>query len=337
MEVLPSKDKRANVDTAISDIEKEYGKGSIIVLGNKKIVPCEVFPSGVFGIDEEVFGVGGAPRGRITEIFGPESSGKTTLALQIIANAQKQGEIAAVIDAEHALDIGYAKNLNVDVKNLLLSQPDYGEQALSICERLITSGGVGCIVIDSVAALVPKAELDGEMEDQQMGLHARLMSKAMRKLAGVTRQHNVALIFINQIREKIGVMFGSPETTTGGRALKFYSSVRIDIRRISTTKEDDVAVANQTRVKCVKNKVATPFRETEVPIVFGEGMDGINNLLTYATPIDVVEKSGAWYSYKGERIGQGIANASAFLKSNPELLKKIADETKTKRAALASN
>lgn len=328
MQTLQSKEsKLKTVELACETIEKDHGAGSIARLGNRKIVPVEFYSTRVFGIDNEVCRCGGVPKGRITEIFGPESSGKTTLALQIVAEAQSQGDVAAYIDAEHALDLGYAKKLGVDTKNLFLSQPDYGEQALAIAESLIVTGAVGLIVVDSVAALVPKAELDGEMEDQQMGLHARLMSKAMRKLSGVNRQNNVALVFINQIREKIGVMFGSPETTPGGRALKFYSSLRLDIRRIATNKEGEVAVSNNTRVKAVKNKVGNPYGETEVPIVFGEGMDGTHNLMNYAVDAGVIDKAGSWYSYKGERVGQGLANVSDFMRGNPDTLKKIYDET----------
>lgn len=323
------------VDVALAAINKEHGEGSISKLGSKKILPVDVYSTRVYGIDKEVCGVGGIPRGRITEILGPESAGKTTVALQVVAEAQSKGDIAAYVDAEHALDLGYAKKLGVDTANLLLSQPDSGEEALSIVEHLIKSGGVGIVVVDSVAALTPKAELDGEMEDQQMGLQARLMSKAMRKLKGVTNQNNVALVFINQIREKIGVMFGPTETTPGGRALRFYASLRLDVRKVGTVKDGDgLAESNTTKVKAVKNKVAPPFRETEVPIVFGQGMDGIANLLSYAEGAGVVERAGAWYSHKGERIGQGKDNVIEYLRSNPKVYAQIVVETDKARAAL---
>jgi recombination protein RecA len=323
METLSAKDKLKAVELACVEIEKEHGAGTISKLGNKRIVPLDFYSTGVFGIDRIVCGIGGIPRSRITEIFGPEGSGKTTIALQTVADAQRRGDLAAYIDAEHSLDLGYANNLGVDTKNMFLSQPDYGEQALDICDKLISSGGVGIVVVDSVAALVPKAELDGEMEDQNMGLHARLMSKAMRKLAGITNKNNVALVFINQLREKIGVMFGNPETTTGGRALRFYSSLRLDIRRVQAVKEGDEVVANLTKIKAIKNKVANPYRETEVPIVFGKGMDGVSNLMDFAEPAGIIEKSGSWYSYKGERLGQGKNNAADFIRSDAKLLAEI--------------
>ena len=305
-------DERAKaIDLAFAQIEKQFGKGSIMRLGSKEaIVPIAVIPTGAISFDAAL-GVGGFPRGRVVEIFGPESSGKTTITLQVIAEAQKNGGMAAFVDAEHALDPGYAKKLGVDVDNLLVSQPDYGEQALEITEALVRSGAIDVLVVDSVAALVPKAELDGEMGDSHMGLQARLMSQALRKLTGTVSKSRTCLIFINQIREKIGVMFGNPETTTGGRALKFYSSVRIDIRRIAAIKEGDVVTGSRTKVKVVKNKVAAPFREAEFDIMYGEGISREGDLLDLAAVQNIVEKSGSWYSYKGERIGQGRENARA--------------------------
>jgi recombination protein RecA len=292
-------------------------------LGSKEVVvPISVIPTGAISFDAAL-GVGGFPRGRVVEIFGPESSGKTTIALEVIAEAQKGGGMAAFVDAEHALDPGYAKKLGVDVDNLLVSQPDYGEQALEIAEALVRSGALDVLVVDSVAALVPKAELDGEMGDSHMGLQARLMSQALRKLTGIVSKSRTCLIFINQIREKIGVMFGNPETTTGGRALKFYASVRIDIRRIAAIKEGDMVTGSRTRVKVVKNKVAAPFREAEFDILYGEGISRAGDLLDLAVNHDMVEKSGSWFSYKGERIGQGRENARQFLKENKELLTKL--------------
>ena len=306
------------IDLAFAQIEKQFGKGSIMRLGSKEaIVPIAVIPTGAISFDAAL-GVGGFPRGRVVEVFGPESSGKTTITLQVIAEAQKMGGMAAFVDAEHALDPGYAKKLGVDVDNLLVSQPDYGEQALEITEALVRSGAIDVLVVDSVAALVPKAELDGEMGDSHMGLQARLMSQALRKLTGTVSKSRTCLIFINQIREKIGVMFGNPETTTGGRALKFYSSVRIDIRRIAAIKEGDMVTGSRTKIKVVKNKVAAPFREAEFDIMYGEGISREGDLLDIAAVHNIVEKSGAWYSYKGERIGQGRENARAFLKENKD-------------------
>jgi recombination protein RecA len=311
------------LDLAFSQIEKQFGKGAIMRLGSKEVVvPISVIPTGAISFDAAL-GVGGFPRGRVVEIFGPESSGKTTIALQVIAEAQKSGGMAAFVDAEHALDPGYAKKLGVDVDNLLVSQPDYGEQALEIAEALVRSGALDVLVVDSVAALVPKAELDGEMGDSHMGLQARLMSQALRKLTGIVSKSRTCLIFINQIREKIGVMFGNPETTTGGRALKFYASVRIDIRRIAAIKEGDMVTGSRTRVKVVKNKVAAPFREAEFDILYGEGISRAGDLLDLAVNHDIVEKSGSWFSYKGERIGQGRENARQFLKDNKEILTKL--------------
>ena len=320
-------ERRKAIDLAFAQIEKQFGKGSIMRLGSKEIVPIAVIPTGAISFDAAL-GVGGFPRGRVVEIFGPESSGKTTIALQVVAQAQKTGGMAAFVDAEHALDPAYAKKLGVDVDNLLVSQPDYGEQALEITEALVRSGAIDVLVVDSVAALVPKAELDGEMGDSHMGLQARLMSQALRKLTGTVSKSRTCLIFINQIREKIGVMFGNPETTTGGRALKFYSSVRVDIRRIAAIKEGDVMIGSRTKVKVVKNKVAAPFREAEFDILYGEGISREGDLLDLAVNNNLLEKSGAWYSYKGERIGQGRENARQFLKDNAETFAKLDAEVR---------
>jgi recombination protein RecA len=315
--------RQRELDAAISSITKTYGEGSIMRLGDARALKqIEVIPTGALAVDLAL-GVGGIPRGRVVEIFGPESSGKTTVALQVVAEAQKLGGMAAYIDVEHALDPAYARKLGVDVDNLLVSQPDYGEQALEITNALITSGSIDVLVVDSVAALVPKAELDGEMGDSFMGVHARLMSQAMRKLTGIVSKSNTCLIFINQIREKIGVMFGNPETTTGGRALKFYSSVRADIRRIAAIKEGETVTGNRTKIKIVKNKMAPPFREAEFDIIYGEGISKEGDLIDLGVAQNLVEKSGAWYSYKGERIGQGRENARQFLKDNPEVRKKL--------------
>ncbi len=316
---MDEKERVRALETALSQIEKQFGKGSILRLGSKDaIVPVSVISSGSISVDAAL-GVGGFPRGRVIEIFGPESSGKTTIALQVIAEAQKAGGIAAFIDVEHALDPTYARKLGVDVDNLLVSQPDYGEQALEITNTLTNSGQIDVLVVDSVAALVPKAELDGEMGDSHMGLQARLMSQALRKLTGIVSKSRTCLIFINQIREKIGVMFGNPETTTGGRALKFYASVRVDIRRIAAIKDGDTVVGNRTKVKVVKNKVASPFREAEFDIIYGEGISKEGDLLDLGVAQNLVEKSGSWFSYKGERIGQGRENARQFLKDNPDI------------------
>lgn len=323
------------LDLAFSQIEKQFGKGSIMRLGSKEaVVPISVIPTGAISFDAAL-GVGGFPRGRVVEIFGPESSGKTTIALQVIAEAQKSGGMAAFVDAEHALDPGYAKKLGVDVDNLLVSQPDYGEQALEIAEALVRSGALDVLVVDSVAALVPKAELDGEMGDSHMGLQARLMSQALRKLTGIVSKSRTCLIFINQIREKIGVMFGNPETTTGGRALKFYASVRIDIRRIAAIKEGDMVTGSRTRVKVVKNKVAAPFREAEFDILYGEGISREGDLLDLAVNNNILEKSGSWFSYKGERIGQGRENARQFLKDNKDTLAKLDHEVRKQLGLIA--
>lgn len=319
------------VELALAGIEKQFGKGSIMRLGAKDaIVPISVISTGSISFDLAL-GVGGVPRGRVIEIYGPESSGKTTITLQIIAEAQRAGGLAAFVDAEHALDPVYARKLGVDTDNLLISQPDYGEQALEITEALVRSGAIDVLVVDSVAALVPKAELDGEMGDSHVGLQARLMSQALRKLTGTVSKSRTCLIFINQIREKIGVMFGNPETTTGGRALKFYSSVRVDIRRIGAVKEGDVVVGSRTKTKIVKNKVAAPFREAEFDILYGEGISREGDVLDLAVVNNIVEKSGAWYSYSGERIGQGRENVRNFLKANPEIFERMNTEL---RAAL---
>jgi len=321
-----TEEKAKLLAAAISQIEKDHGKGAIMRLGSRDIlVPVSVIPSGCLSIDAAL-GVGGFPRGRVIEIYGPESGGKTTMTLHVIAEAQKLGGQAAFIDAEHALDPVYARKLGVDVDNLLVSQPDNGEQALEIAETLIRSGGVDIVVVDSVAALVPKAELEGDMGDPQMGLQARLMSQALRKLTGIVSKSRTCLIFINQIREKIGVMFGNPETTTGGRALKFYSSIRADIRRIAAIKDGDVVTGNRTKVKIVKNKMAPPFREAEFDIIYGEGISKEGDLIDLGVAQNLVEKSGAWYSFKGERIGQGRENARQFLKDNPDARVKLDTE-----------
>ena len=323
------KDRQRNLSLTLSQIEKQFGKGSILRLGSKdSIVPVSTISTGSISLDYAL-GVGGFPRGRICEIFGPVSSGKTTIALQIIAEAQKAGGMAAFVDVEHALDPVYARKLGVDVDNLLVSQPDYAEQALEITSVLISSGSIDVLVVDSVAALVPKAELDGEMGDTFVGIQARLMSQAMRKLTGIVSKSNTCLIFINQIREKIGVMFGSPETTSGGRALKFYSSVRADIRRIAAIKDGDVVVGNRTKVKIVKNKVAPPFREAEFDIVYGEGISREGDLVDLGVAHNLVEKSGSWYSYKGERIGQGRENARQFLKDNTDACQRLDTELRS--------
>jgi len=318
-----------SLKVAISSIEKRFGKGSLMKLGEHEAVKIDVISTSSLSIDYAI-GVCGIPRGRITEIYGPESSGKTTLALHCVANAQKEGGIAAFVDAEHALDTEYAKNLGVDVDNLLISQPDSGEQALEIIDTLVRSNAVDIIVLDSVAALVPQAEIEGDMGDAHMGLQARLMSQALRKLTGVISKTNTAIIFLNQIRSKIGVMFGNPETTTGGNALKFYASVRIDIRKINNIKQGQDIVGNRTKVKIVKNKVAPPFKEAEVDIIYGKGIDSVGDALDLAVNHDIVEKSGSWFAYQNQRLGQGRDNARDFLKDNPELLKTLIDEIKAK-------
>ena len=320
-------EKKKALEMAMSQIEKQFGKGSVMKLGEFKAMEIEAIPTGALSLDIAL-GIGGVPRGRIIEVFGPESSGKTTLALHIVAEAQKMGGEAAFIDAEHALDPVYAKKLGVDIDNLIVSQPDTGEQALEITESLVRSGALDVIVVDSVAALVPKAEIDGDMGDSHMGLQARLMSQALRKLAGAINNSKTVLIFINQLREKIGVMFGNPETTTGGRALKFYASVRMDIRRIENIKQDGEVKGNRVRVKVIKNKVAPPFREAEFDIVYGQGISKEGNILDMAVNLDIVEKAGSWFSYNGERIGQGRENVKKYLKENPEMLEDIEEKVR---------
>ena len=320
-------EKKKALEMAMSQIEKQLGKGSVMKLGEFKAMEIEAIPTGALSLDIAL-GIGGVPRGRIIEVFGPESSGKTTLALHIVAEAQKMGGEAAFIDAEHALDPVYAKKLGVDIDNLIVSQPDTGEQALEITESLVRSGALDVIVVDSVAALVPKAEIDGDMGDSHMGLQARLMSQALRKLAGAINKSKTVLIFINQLREKIGVMFGNPETTTGGRALKFYASVRMDIRRIENIKQDGEVKGNRVRVKVIKNKVAPPFREAEFDIVYGQGISKEGNILDMAVNLDIVEKAGSWFSYNGERIGQGRENVKKYLKENPEMLEDIEEKVR---------
>jgi len=315
-------DKKKALDMALSQIEKQFGKGAVMKLGENAKMQIDTIPTGALGLDIAL-GVGGVPRGRIIEVFGPESSGKTTVALHIIAEAQRAGGEAAFIDAEHALDPVYARNIGVDIDNLLVSQPDTGEQALEIAEALVRSGAIDVIVIDSVAALVPKAEIDGEMGDSHMGLQARLMSQAMRKLSGVLSKSNTTAIFINQLREKIGVMFGNPETTPGGRALKFYASVRLDVRRIESLKQGTEVIGNRTRVKVVKNKVAPPFKEAEFDIIYGKGISKEGNILDVAVNLDIINKSGSWFSYDTQRIGQGRENAKQFLMGNPEICKDV--------------
>ena len=315
-------EKRKALDAAMSQIEKQFGKGSVMKLGEYKAMEIEAIPTGALGLDIAL-GIGGVPRGRIIEVYGPESSGKTTLALHIVSEAQKMGGEAAFIDAEHALDPVYAKKIGVDIDNLIVSQPDTGEQALEITEALVRSGALDVIVVDSVAALVPKAEIDGDMGDSHMGLQARLMSQALRKLAGAVNKTKTVIIFINQLREKIGVMFGNPETTTGGRALKFYASVRMDIRKIENIKQNGEVVGNRARVKVVKNKVAPPFREAEFDIVYGQGISKAGNILDMAVNLDIIEKAGSWFSYNGAKIGQGRENVKQYLIDNPEVMEEV--------------
>lgn len=320
-------EKKKALQMAMGQIEKQFGKGAIMKLGDFSAMNIEAIPTGALSLDIAL-GIGGVPRGRIIEIFGPESSGKTTLALHIIAEAQKLGGEAAFIDAEHALDPVYSKNLGVDVENLVVAQPDTGEQALEIAEALIRSGALDVIVVDSVAALVPKAEIDGDMGDSHIGLQARLMSQALRKLAGAINKSKTVIVFINQLREKVGVMFGNPETTAGGRALKYYSSIRLDIRKIENIKQDGSVVGSRTRVKVVKNKVAPPFREAEFDIVYGKGISKAGNILDMAVNLDIIEKSGSWFSYNGNRLGQGRENVKAYLEENPELMKEVEKRVK---------
>lgn len=315
-------EKRKALDMAMSQIEKQFGKGSVMKLGEYKAMEIEAIPTGALGLDIAL-GIGGVPRGRIIEVYGPESSGKTTLALHVVSEAQKMGGEAAFIDAEHALDPVYAKKIGVDIDNLIVSQPDTGEQALEITEALVRSGALDVIVVDSVAALVPKAEIDGDMGDSHMGLQARLMSQALRKLAGAVNKTKTVIIFINQLREKIGVMFGNPETTTGGRALKFYASVRMDIRKIENIKQDGDVIGNRARVKVVKNKVAPPFREAEFDIIYGEGISKAGNILDMAVNLDIIEKAGSWFSYNGEKVGQGRENVKKYLIENPKVMEEV--------------
>lgn len=320
-------EKKKALEAALSQIEKQFGKGSVMKLGEYSAMNVESIPTGALSLDIAL-GIGGIPRGRIVEVYGPESSGKTTLTLHMIAEAQKMGGEAAFIDAEHALDPVYAKHLGVDIDNLIVSQPDTGEQALEIAEALVRSGALDIIVVDSVAALVPKAEIDGDMGDSHIGLQARLMSQALRKLAGAINKTKTVIVFINQLREKVGVMFGNPETTTGGRALKYYSSVRLDIRRVESIKQDGDVVGNRAKVKVVKNKMAPPFREAEFDIVFGKGISKSGNILDIAVNLDIIEKSGSWFSYNGEKIGQGRENVKKYLEDNADIMKEIEDKVR---------
>ena len=327
---MASEEKMKALDAALAQIEKQYGKGSVMKLGDQSAnMGIDVVPTGSLSLDLAL-GLGGMPRGRIIEIYGPESSGKTTVALHVVAEVQKMGGIAGFIDAEHALDPMYAAHIGVDIDNLYISQPDNGEQALEITETMVRSGAVDVIIVDSVAALVPKAEIDGEMGDSHVGLHARLMSQALRKLTGIISKSNCVVIFINQLREKVGVMFGNPETTTGGRALKFYASVRLDVRRIETLKVGGEVVGNRTRVKVVKNKVAPPFKEAEFDIMFGKGISKEGDILDLAVLHDIINKAGAWYSYNGEKIGQGRENTKLYLANNPEVMEEIEQQVRNK-------
>ncbi len=327
---MASEEKMKALDAALAQIEKQYGKGSVMKLGDQSAnMGIDVVPTGSLSLDLAL-GLGGVPRGRIIEIYGPESSGKTTVALHVVAEVQKMGGIAGFIDAEHALDPTYAAHIGVDIDNLYISQPDNGEQALEITETMVRSGAVDVIIVDSVAALVPKAEIDGEMGDSHVGLHARLMSQALRKLTGIISKSNCVVIFINQLREKVGVMFGNPETTTGGRALKFYASVRLDVRRIETLKVGGEVVGNRTRVKVVKNKVAPPFKEAEFDIMFGKGISKEGDILDLAVLHDIINKAGAWYSYNGEKIGQGRENTKLYLANNPEVMEEIEQQVRNK-------
>ncbi len=327
---MASEEKMKALDAALAQIEKQYGKGSVMKLGDQSAnMGIDVVPTGSLSLDLAL-GLGGMPRGRIIEIYGPESSGKTTVALHVVAEVQKMGGIAGFIDAEHALDPTYAAHIGVDIDNLYISQPDNGEQALEITETMVRSGAVDVIIVDSVAALVPKAEIDGEIGDSHVGLHARLMSQALRKLTGIISKSNCVVIFINQLREKVGVMFGNPETTTGGRALKFYASVRLDVRRIETLKVGGEVVGNRTRVKVVKNKVAPPFKEAEFDIMFGKGISKEGDILDLAVLHDIINKAGAWYSYNGEKIGQGRENTKLYLANNPEVMEEIEQQVRNK-------
>ena len=330
-----NEEQKKSLELAIKQIDKTFGNGTLVRLGDKEIVPVEAISTGSLGLDLAL-GVGGIPVGRVIEVYGPESSGKTTLTLHMIAECQKKGGVCAFIDAEHALDIAYAKNLGVDIDNLLVSQPDYGEQALEILETVIRSGAVNLIVVDSVAALTPKVEIDGDMDDMQVGVQARLMSKALRKITGLLNKMNCTVIFINQIRMKIGMTgYGSPETTTGGNALKFYASVRLDIRRIATLKQGDQSIGNRVKVKVVKNKVAPPFKQAEFDIMFGEGISKTGELVDYGVKLDIIDKAGAWFSYGDQKIGQGRENAKVFLKDNPEIFIEV--ENKIKEAMGVAN
>ena len=326
---MENNEKKKALESALGQIEKQFGKGSVMKLGDFKAMNVEAIPTGALSLDVAL-GIGGIPKGRIIEIFGPESSGKTTLALHMIAECQKLGGEAAFIDAEHALDPVYAKHLGVDIDDLIVSQPDTGEQALEIVEALVRSGAIDIIVVDSVAALVPKAEIDGDMGDAHVGLQARLMSQALRKLAGVLNKSNTAIIFINQLREKVGIMFGNPETTPGGRALKFYSSVRLEIRKVENLKQDGEVFGNRARVKVVKNKVAPPFREAEFDIIYGKGISKSGNILDLAVSLDIVEKSGSWFSYDGTRIGQGRENAKKYFEDNPKIMAEVEKKVRAK-------
>ena len=327
---MANEEKMKALDAALAQIEKQYGKGSVMKLGDQSAnMSIDVVPTGSLSLDLAL-GLGGMPRGRVIEIYGPESSGKTTVALHVVAEVQKMGGIAGFIDAEHALDLTYASHIGVDIDNLYISQPDNGEQALEITEMMVRSGAVDVIIVDSVAALVPKAEIDGEMGDSHVGLHARLMSQALRKLTGIISKSNCVVIFINQLREKVGVMFGNPETTTGGRALKFYASVRLDVRRIETLKVGGEVVGNRTRVKVVKNKVAPPFKEAEFDIMFGKGISKEGDILDLAVQHDIINKAGAWYSYNGEKIGQGRENTKLYLANNPDIMKEVEQQVRNK-------
>ena len=327
---MANEEKMKALDAALAQIEKQYGKGSVMKLGDQSAnMSIDVVPTGSLSLDLAL-GLGGMPRGRVIEIYGPESSGKTTVALHVVAEVQKMGGIAGFIDAEHALDPTYASHIGVDIDNLYISQPDNGEQALEITEMMVRSGAVDVIIVDSVAALVPKAEIDGEMGDSHVGLHARLMSQALRKLTGIISKSNCVVIFINQLREKVGVMFGNPETTTGGRALKFYASVRLDVRRIETLKVGGEVVGNRTRVKVVKNKVAPPFKEAEFDIMFGKGISKEGDILDLAVQHDIINKAGEWYSYNGEKIGQGRENTKLYLANNPDIMKEVEQQVRNK-------